>query len=121
MGRARGAALDAAGIDRVALAKAGARLVLKMIFEDDFFHADLHPGNFFIEQGGRIGLIDFGMVGTVDEDTRQALGVLLLGMIFQDADRVVDGVLELGIARQSIDRPALSRDVAHMLSRYADL
>jgi ubiquinone biosynthesis protein len=114
------AALDAAGIDRAALSKHGAQIFLKMVFEDGFFHADLHPGNFFIEQGGRIGLIDFGMVGTVDEDTRQTLGVLLLGMIFQDADRLVDGLLELGMARQSVDRPALRRDMAQMLSRYAD-
>ena len=113
-------ALDAYGIDRAALSKHGAQIFLKMVFEDGFFHADLHPGNFFIEQGGRIGLIDFGMVGTVDEDTRQALGVLLLGMIFQDADRLVDGVLELGMARQSLDRPTLRRDMAQMLSRYAD-
>jgi ubiquinone biosynthesis protein len=41
-------------------------------------------------------------------------------MIFQDADRLVDGLLELGMARQSVDRPALRRDMAQMLSRYAD-
>src|SRR5436309_1745774 len=115
MGRARGAALDAAGIDRVALAKAGARLVLKMIFEDDFFHADLHPGNLFIEAGGRIGLIDFGMVGTVDDHTRLTLAHLVLAVTQQDADGAVDAILELGTSHQPVDRSALGRDVAPLL------
>jgi ubiquinone biosynthesis protein len=114
------AALDAAGIDRAALGKRGAQIFLKMVFEDGFFHADLHPGNFFVEQGGRIGLIDFGMVGTVDEDTRQVLGLLLFGMMSQDTDRLTDAFLELGMSQQPVDRTALHRDLAEMLSRYGD-
>jgi predicted unusual protein kinase regulating ubiquinone biosynthesis (AarF/ABC1/UbiB family) len=58
-------ALEAAGIDRVALAQRATSLVLRTVFEYGFFHADPHPGNFFIEPTGRIGLIDFGMVGEV--------------------------------------------------------
>jgi len=114
------AALDASGIDHAALGKRGAQIFLKMVFEDGFFHADLHPGNFFVEQGGRIGLIDFGMVGIVDEGTRLALGLLLLGMMSQDADRLVDAFLELGMSKQPVDRATLRRDLAEMLSRYGD-
>ena len=47
------AALDAAGIDRRALALTGAQIVLQMIFEDRFFHADLHPGNLFVHATAR--------------------------------------------------------------------
>ena len=54
------AALDAAGVDRRAMAERATRIVAQMVFDDGFFHADPHPGNFFIEAGGRIGLIDFG-------------------------------------------------------------
>jgi ubiquinone biosynthesis protein len=61
------AALDSAGINREELASRAAELAYAMIFEDGFFHADPHPGNLFIEAGGRIGLIDFGMVGEVDD------------------------------------------------------
>ena len=67
------AVLDRAGIDRPALAQHAATVTLRMIFEHGFFHADPHPGDFFIETDGRIGLIDFGMVGTVDPATRAAL------------------------------------------------
>ena len=114
------AALDAAGIDRAELSKRGAHIFLKMVFEDGFFHADLHPGNFFIEEGGNIGLIDFGMVGIVDEQTREELGLLLSGMISQDTDRLVDAMLELGASQQPVDRTALRRDLKQLLSQFAD-
>ena len=45
-------ALDQAGLDRHDLAQRAAQIVAKMVFEDGFFHADPHPGNFFIESGG---------------------------------------------------------------------
>ncbi|MGW9345942.1 ABC1 kinase family protein, partial [Streptomyces albidoflavus] len=56
------AALDAAGIDRAVLAQTGADIMLRMIFEHRFFHADPHPGNLFVQPDGSIALIDFGMV-----------------------------------------------------------
>jgi ubiquinone biosynthesis protein len=113
-------ALDAAGIDRAALSKHGARIFLKMVFEDGFFHADLHPGNLFIEEDGLIGLIDFGMVGVVDDQTRGELGLLLSGIISQDSDRIADALLELGASQQPVDRAALRRDLEHLLSQFAD-
>jgi ubiquinone biosynthesis protein len=112
------AALDAAGIDRPALAERAARIVLKMVFEDSFFHADPHPGNFFVESGGRLGLIDFGMVGTVDDRTREQLAGLLLAITSQDPERLVDAFLEFGVARRRVNRELLRRDLEHLLARY---
>lgn len=60
-------AIDEAGMDRKRLAQIGANAVLKMIMVDGIFHADPHPGNFFILQGERIAFIDFGMIGRVSE------------------------------------------------------
>ena len=114
------AALDAAGIDRADLSKRAAQIFLKMVFEDGFFHADLHPGNLFIEEEGRIGLIDFGMVGTVDADTRDGLRLMLFGVAQHDADRVVDAFLELGVTQQPVDRAALRRDLERSLMQYYD-
>lgn len=112
------AALDAAVIDRRALAERSARIILKMVFEDGFFHADPHPGNFFIEPEGRIGLIDFGMVGTVDERTREQLFRLLLAVTSQDADRLADALLDLGVVHGRVVRDHLRRDLEHLVSRY---
>jgi ubiquinone biosynthesis protein len=111
-------ALDAAGIDRPALAERAARITLKMVFEDGFFHADPHPGNFFVEPDGRIGLIDFGMVGTIDERTEEQLIRLLLAITSRDADRLVDAFLDLGVARRRLNRSLLRQDLEHLLARY---
>jgi ubiquinone biosynthesis protein len=114
------AALDTAGIDRTDLSHRFAQMLLKTVFEDGFFHADLHPGNLFIEKQGRVGLIDFGMVGTVDADTRNSLERLLFGMARQDTDRVVDALLALGVTQQPVDRSALRRDLEQSLMQYYD-
>ena len=111
-------ALDAAGIDRKALAERAARVILKMVFEDGFFHADPHPGNFFVEADGRLGLIDFGMVGTVDQKTQEQLAGLLVAITSRDADRLVDAFWDLHIVQRRLNRELLRRDFEHLLSRY---
>jgi ubiquinone biosynthesis protein len=112
------AALDAAGLDRGALAARAAALTLRMVFEHGFFHADPHPGNFFVEPGGRIALVDFGMVGTVDEPTREQLMQILLAVTTGNAERLSDALLELGVARQRVDRARLSRDLERLVARH---
>ena len=112
------AALDAADIDRRKVAMNGARMVLKMVFRDRFFHADPHPGNFFIQPGGRIGVVDFGMVGTMGPRIQEQLVWALLAYTSEDPDRQVDALYELGVAGRHIDRAALKRDVEHLRARY---
>lgn len=112
------AALDAAGIDRRDLAERATRVAAKMVFEDGFFHADPHPGNLFIEPGGRIGLIDFGMVGEVDEGLSERLGRLLVALGRRDLDHTTDVVLELSVARGRVDFGRLRGDLATLIGRY---
>jgi len=112
------ASLDKQGIDRSALAKYATNVILKMVCDDGFFHADPHPGNFFIEADGRIGLIDFGMIGKVDGPTQQLLADLLVSISKEDADRLVDVLLELGVTRKQVDRTLLRSDLKHLLAVY---
>ena len=112
-------ALDAAGIDRHALAERATRVTAQMVFEDGLFHADPHPGNFFIEADGRIAIIDFGMVGTIDDRLRERLGRLLVALALDDADRVAESLISLGVSSGAVDRDALRDDVARLLARYA--
>ena len=111
-------ALDAAGVDRRALAERATRVTAKMVFEDGFFHGDPHPGNLFIEESGRIGLVDFGMVGAVDQALRRRLATLLVAFTATDADALVDALLDLGMAHGPVDRDALRQDVTRLLERY---
>ena len=111
--------LDAAAIDRRALAERATRVTAQMVFRDGFFHADPHPGNFFIESDGRIGIIDFGMVGVVDDRLRDDLAALLLGLTREDADQAARALLALGVARGTVNHAELREDLAGLLTRYS--
>ena len=111
--------LDAAGIDRRALAELGTGVTAKMVFEDGFFHADPHPGNFFVEPGGRLGIIDFGMVGSVDDRLREQLANLLVALAREQPDRVTSALLALGVARGPVDRARLRAELEALLERYS--
>ena len=111
-------AIEAQGLDRSEVAHRAARLLLTMILDHGFFHADPHPGNVLIERDGRIGLIDFGMAGEVDEATRNLLLQLMIAIARQDASRLTDTVLEISVSRSSVDRHALRRDLQRLLLRY---
>lgn len=111
-------ALDERDIDRKHLARECARAMLTMLFEHGFFHADPHAGNFFVMDGGRIGLMDFGMVGYLDSYLRDTLLRVVLALSSQDANRLVDEMLVLGIATENIQRFTLRQDVQHLMRRY---
>ncbi len=110
--------LEAAGIDRRKLAARAARMTLEMILEHGFFHADPHPGNFLVMPGEVIGLLDYGMVGRLDEATRDGLLFLLLAISNQDLDRVIDQLMALGITGNTLQLERLRHDLGHLLSLY---
>lgn len=112
------AAVDAAGLDRRALARTGAGLVLKMVLEDGFFHADPHPGNIFYMPGGAIGVIDFGMVGHVSEQRRFQIVRLLHGLVTQDAPAVSEVLVDWTGDHPDIDESSLQESVDRFVDQY---
>ncbi len=115
------AGLEAAGIDRPALARRAARVILDEVFTLRFFHADPHPGNFAVLPDGRIVAYDFGMVGRISTRTSRALLTLLRATVQDDSDRVIDAAVELDIIHGTFDRAALARDIERMMDRYRTL
>lgn len=111
-------ALDEAGVDRDLVARRGADIVLKMIFEDRFFHADLHPGNLFIHGDGTIALVDFGMVGVIGDELRAHLSRLFIAMVRGDVDLLTSALIEVSVTAASIDRITLRDDLRPFLARY---
>jgi ubiquinone biosynthesis protein len=111
-------AIDAAGMDRKRIAQTGASAVLKMIMMDGLFHADPHPGNFFILPGERIAFIDFGMIGRVSEVRRQQIAKLLQALLQNDADGLCAILLEWS-DREGDDPGDLLEAVEEFLSQYA--
>ncbi|WP_363799877.1 AarF/UbiB family protein [Lysobacter firmicutimachus] len=109
--------LLAIGADRMQLARTGAQVVLKMVLEHGFFHADPHPGNILVLPGGRIALIDFGMVGRLSRQRREEVVCLLFGLVERDAHRVAETLLDW-TQRSDIDEEQLSADVDAFVDRY---
>ena len=112
------AAVDAAGLDRAQLAATGAGIVLKMVLEDGFFHADPHPGNIFYLPDGRIGVIDFGMVGRVSEQRRFQIVQLLHGLVERESAPVADVLMEWGEGAGEVDEARLQADVGAFVDQY---
>jgi len=115
------AGLDAAGFDRHKIATRAARILVKEILEDGFFHADPHPGNFAVLDDEVLGAMDFGMVGYLGHRTRSELSRLYAVIIQVDEEGIVDQLLRIGAVGGWVDRAALTRDVARLLQKYQGL
>ena len=77
----------------------------KQVFRDGFFHADLHPGNMFVDRDGALAVVDFGIMGRLDRQTRYYLADMLLGFLSGDYRRVAEVHFDAGYVprRRSID------------------
>lgn len=115
------AALDAAGYDRREIANQAAHMIVKEILEDGFFHADPHPGNLIVMEGGIIGAMDFGMVGYVSNTDRLNLIRLYTVAVRMDAEGVVDELVHIGAAPPDVNRRLLIRDIERLLRYYNGL
>jgi ubiquinone biosynthesis protein len=86
------AALDAAGIDRVALAEKGVRLFYTQVFRDNFFHADAHPGNIWVDatrrENPRFIALDFGIMGSLPERDQYWLAENFMALFERDYERI---------------------------------
>jgi ubiquinone biosynthesis protein len=110
--------LRAAGVPPDQFAGNGARIFIKMAFEYGLFHGDPHPGNIRVLQGGVIGLIDYGMVGRLEEEKREQLVELLLSVTKGDVRRCTEQVLLLGKPSRPVDRALLQTDVRDFIETY---
>jgi ubiquinone biosynthesis protein len=114
-------ALAAAGYDRDRIAMNAAKAIIKEVMADGYFHADPHPGNLLILPGEVIGLIDFGIVGTLDRTDRSQLIRLWVSIINLDAEGAVDQLLRMGIVSPDADQAGLTRVLRRNLRKYYGL
>ncbi len=114
-------ALKAAGHDGHRLATYAARMSVKEILEDGFFHADPHPGNLLVMENGAIGAMDFGMVGYLSDEDRTNLVRLYAVAAQLDADGVVDQLIHIGAAPVDVNRRQLAREIQTLLRRYVGM
>ena len=114
-------ALQGKGLDLKDIARRGADFFLRQVLEFGLFHGDPHPGNFFILDDGSICLLDFGMVGRLDDEIKNQLVELLLGALERDVDRIITQLLYSGELSDESNMRALRRDLAEFLADYYEL
>ncbi|MGB9885748.1 MAG: ABC1 kinase family protein [Moorellales bacterium] len=110
--------LAAQKVDRRAVARLLIQAVLKQIFLDGFFHADLHPGNLAVQPGPVLVFMDFGLVGTLAPERREQCLAIVRGLVKGDAELLVRALTALGVATPHTDREGLRRDLERIREKY---
>jgi ubiquinone biosynthesis protein len=133
------AALKRAGVDMRRLAEKGVELFFTQVFRDHFFHADMHPGNLFVDprDGGRHARfipVDFGIMGSLSDFDQRYLAENFLAFMNRDYRRVAELHVESGwvpvdtrvdefefsirsVCEPIFDRPVKDISVGHLLLR----
>lgn len=110
--------IEELGFDRNEIATYGAKAFMKQIYEDGFFHADMHPGNVIIMDDGKIALIDFGMVGHLSDDVRNSLIDGLIATSKGDIDLFIEILRDFYAISEDVNVPELRVDLEYLLDKY---
>lgn len=110
---------ESLGIDAFGLAKHGAEAFMKQVLEDGFFHGDLHPANLLITPDGKIAYLDFGIVGTVPEQDKEAIARMLLGIIRRDVGEIIAEARSIGVEITSDKVEEMRKGLADAIDRYS--
>lgn len=100
------------------IALRGAEAIMKQILEDGFFHADPHPANLFVIPPAEIVMLDVGMVGYLDKNTRFYGAKLLQALINRDPDSTLNRFEDLKIIIRDVDRSLLRQELAELFDSY---
>ena len=96
----------------------GAMAIIRMLYRDGFFHADLHPGNLIILPGPRVGFIDLGMVGRLDEELRRSLMYYYFALVMGDAENAARHLTAIAIPGPGADPNGFRRDATDIANRW---
>ncbi|MFO8083737.1 MAG: AarF/UbiB family protein [Desulfobacterales bacterium] len=103
------------GIDPKEIAMIGLRSFSRQLMEFGFFHADPHPGNTLVMYDGRVSLVDFGIMGYLDEAMMMQIANVFLGYAEHDYDLIMEALLDAGlIDEDSMDLKNFKRDLRQM-------
>lgn len=111
-------ALQLSAADRDRLVDLGAASIIRMLFRDGFFHADLHPGNLLVLPGPRLGFIDLGMVGRFDQNLRRTLLNYYYSLVMGDAESSARFLASVAEPGPGADPVGFRREVTEILHRW---
>ena len=122
--------LEAAGLDRLEVAKRTVKAYFYQFFTAGFFHADPHPGNIFVQKGPAspdnydatgnpiITFVDFGMVGTINRGMKKSLKDLFLSFLTRDSRALVNALEQLGFIGEGANMTFIERGMGLMMENY---
>ncbi|MCE5209971.1 MAG: AarF/ABC1/UbiB kinase family protein [Deltaproteobacteria bacterium] len=110
--------LEAAGLDLETITFRGANFIMKQVFEFGFFHADPHPGNVFVLPDNVICILDFGMTGSVDKNTKALFVDILESIARKDAEQCARLMLKLGEYDEEPDLRLLEKEIDDFMGKH---
>ena len=118
-------ALSTLGLDPYAVATKLTQVFYKQLFIDRFFHADPHPGNFFVQKGpggeARIVVLDLGSATELSPNLADGMLDILQGLLTKNDDMVVRGIETMGFVAEGGDRALLERTVRKYFEKLLNL
>jgi ubiquinone biosynthesis protein len=118
-------ALDKLGLDPYAVATKLTQAFYKQLFIDKFFHADPHPGNFFVQKGPegqpRIVVLDLGSASELEDSLADGMLDILQGLMTKNDELVLRGIETMGFIAEDGDRALLERTVKHYFEKLLNL
>jgi ubiquinone biosynthesis protein len=119
------AALDSLGLDPNAVATKLVQTFYKSVFHDRFFHADPHPGNFFVQRGERgqvrLVVLDLGSASEVMPHLADGMMAVLSGFLSKNDRLLLQGIETMGFVADGGDRQLLERTVKRYFEKLLDL
>ncbi len=113
--------LDREGYDRKDLARKGGAAFFKMVLRDGLFHADPHPGNIFVLSDGRLGLVDFGIMGRVTDENMEYFASVFLALANHDYDGMVRLYVDMGfLSEETVDLEKFQREMKDDLMEFLE-
>jgi ubiquinone biosynthesis protein len=114
------AALDAAGIDRKAIARRIVQVFCQQIFIDGLYHADPHPGNMLVGRDGELILLDFGAVGELSPQMREGIPEFLEGVIRRDTEAIIKALRKMGFLARTDTMDVSEKVIEFFHQRFQD-
>ncbi len=107
------------GSERDRLIDLGAAAIIRMLYQDGFFHADLHPANLLILTGTRCGFIDLGMVGRFDDELRRTLLYYYYCLVMGDSENAARFLTAIAEPGPGADPAGFRREVEDISRRWS--
>ncbi len=106
------------GYDMALVGRAYLQAAFKMLFDDGFFHGDLHPGNVLVMKDGGLGMLDFGMIGRLSEEMTDQVVAIVFALQRRDFRTISRIFYEIGIKEVPVNYAAFEGDVMEVMDKF---